>query len=560
MTLAFSYLRYSSTEQKKGDSVRRQKALREAWLQRNPGVTLDTSLVLEDRGVSAFRGKNAETGQLKAFRDEVESGRVPPGSYLLVENLDRLSRDEIEKALAVFLEIIGAGVVIVTFKPEYEFRRGANPVQIILALTEFMRGNSESVAKSARAKERWNDRRAKVKSEPMTAKLPGWIVAAGRKKDERGRVVEAGKLVLDHGKAATVKRMFELCLQGWGCAAIATKLNQEGIPPFSKNAKVWRGCTVYAALTDRACVGEFTPMTKGSDGKRIPVADTVKDYFPPVIDEGTFALAQEAIASRSGEKAGTQDGGWTCTNIFRGLVQTEEGRAYHYAKSINRLGQEHFYLVLRNTDGKPSPNIPYSPFEEMMLLWLERDVKIDLSKGEVDLESLKARKADLERRMEEAADIITGQGLEGKAKELVGKRLKDMSEEHKVLIKKIETAKIPPQDHTANTRTAIRLLREEDTEASRRLVKQQLQAVLKRVVVENITGTGRVRSYRCRVELADGGIHTITYKANPREILDVLIEMEETEAVRQLMLTDGKLTEKDAKEKLRHLVDLDNKG
>ncbi|HZY87388.1 MAG TPA: hypothetical protein VFE78_21305, partial [Gemmataceae bacterium] len=56
--LAYSYLRFSSPAQAEGDSVRRQTAMRDAWLKRNPAVRLDTSLTMVDAGVSGYRGAN----------------------------------------------------------------------------------------------------------------------------------------------------------------------------------------------------------------------------------------------------------------------------------------------------------------------------------------------------------------------------------------------------------------------------------------------------------------------------------------------------------------------
>src|SRR6516165_10425780 len=97
-TLAYSYLRFSSPEQAKGDSIRRQTEARDAWLVRHPSVTLDTSLTLHDKGVSGFSGKhrlNADRFALAAFLKLVDAGRIPEGSYLLLENLDRLSREHI---------------------------------------------------------------------------------------------------------------------------------------------------------------------------------------------------------------------------------------------------------------------------------------------------------------------------------------------------------------------------------------------------------------------------------------------------------------------------------
>src|SRR5262245_16825792 len=113
MTLAFSYLRFSSPRQADGDSIRRQNQNRGNWLSDHPDVKLDTSLVLEDRGRSAFRRTNWDTYALAQFVAYIKAGRIEPGSYLLVENLDRLSREDAGRATELFLSIVNDGVVIV---------------------------------------------------------------------------------------------------------------------------------------------------------------------------------------------------------------------------------------------------------------------------------------------------------------------------------------------------------------------------------------------------------------------------------------------------------------
>ena len=95
MPLAYSYIRFSTKEQAKGHSLKRQTELREAYLSKRPDLTLDTSLTLEDLGVSAFKGANSDEGQLGAFIRAIESGIIPRGSYLLIESLDRLSRAKV---------------------------------------------------------------------------------------------------------------------------------------------------------------------------------------------------------------------------------------------------------------------------------------------------------------------------------------------------------------------------------------------------------------------------------------------------------------------------------
>src|SRR5262245_27229953 len=94
---AFSYIRFSKPEQLKGDSLRRQLE----WgvgICTTKGWALDEILYLRDLGKSAFRGANAATGKLGAFLEAIKSGDVKRGDVLLLESLDRLSREDIDPA------------------------------------------------------------------------------------------------------------------------------------------------------------------------------------------------------------------------------------------------------------------------------------------------------------------------------------------------------------------------------------------------------------------------------------------------------------------------------
>ena len=54
----------------------------------------DESTTLHDLGKSAYLGghrKNPDRHSLAAFLKLVEVGKIPRGSYLIIENLDRLS-------------------------------------------------------------------------------------------------------------------------------------------------------------------------------------------------------------------------------------------------------------------------------------------------------------------------------------------------------------------------------------------------------------------------------------------------------------------------------------
>src|ERR1700733_260201 len=144
---AYSYKRFSTPKQAEGDSLRRQTAMAQAWADRT-GVPLDTELQLTDEGVSAYGGANRDVGALGAFVEAVKDGRVPQGSWLLVENLDRLSREPAGEASWHQQNIIRSGVTVVDLSDgmgrEYNRETLNGPdglTNLLVMLLSFARGN-----------------------------------------------------------------------------------------------------------------------------------------------------------------------------------------------------------------------------------------------------------------------------------------------------------------------------------------------------------------------------------------------------------------------------------
>lgn len=120
--LAYSYLRFSTPEQSQGDSFRRQKTKALEYAE-----THDLKLAplsFNDLGVSAYRGNNRDAA-LGAFVAAVEGGKIKPGCFLLVESLDRLSRDYAIDALGQLKEIVSLGVTVVTLVDGREYTEKA---------------------------------------------------------------------------------------------------------------------------------------------------------------------------------------------------------------------------------------------------------------------------------------------------------------------------------------------------------------------------------------------------------------------------------------------------
>ncbi|TRO23308.1 hypothetical protein EQ826_19230, partial [Ectopseudomonas mendocina] len=99
MPTIWPYIRFSSEEQRKGDSLRRQQDLIDSFAARPEivaeGAVIDTSLDLNDLGVSGYTGKNILQGRFKAFLDAVDNGVVKRGDYLAVEALNRGRRQKL---------------------------------------------------------------------------------------------------------------------------------------------------------------------------------------------------------------------------------------------------------------------------------------------------------------------------------------------------------------------------------------------------------------------------------------------------------------------------------
>lgn len=152
--MVYSYLRFSDPRQATGHSVDRQAEYAKSWAAAR-GLTLDESLSLRDEGLSAFHQRHIKQGALGVFLKAVDEGRIPVGSVLVVEGLDRLSRAEPIQAQAQLAQIINAGITVVTASDGREYNRErlkAQPMDLVYSLLVMIRAHEESDTKSKRVK------------------------------------------------------------------------------------------------------------------------------------------------------------------------------------------------------------------------------------------------------------------------------------------------------------------------------------------------------------------------------------------------------------------------
>src|SRR6266540_2728632 len=303
---AYSYIRMSTDIQLKGDSRRRQMELSQRYADQH-GLELVEDRQLEDIGVSAFKGANVTGGQLGLFLKAVEEKKIERGSYLLVESLDRISRQDVRKSLTLFLQIIGAGINIATlgdgrlYTPD-----GTDEIDLMMSLMILSRAHDESRTKSQRVRAAWANKRTNAAIRKLTKICPMWLKLSPDKKSFE---------VLED-RAEVVRSMFEDMAAGIGNYSITRRLNERGVPTFGKS-RGWHNSYVAKILANRAVLGEFQ-LHRLVDGKRVSDGEPIRDYFPAIVDQQLFYRAESGRSQRRVRGAGRK--GRFVSNIFSGIA------------------------------------------------------------------------------------------------------------------------------------------------------------------------------------------------------------------------------------------------
>ena len=401
--LAYSYIRMSTGIQLKGHSKQRQLETSAAYAKTHGLELVDVSQ-LEDIGVSAFKGANVKDGALGQFLAAAENGKVPAGSYLLVKSLDRISRQDILPSLALFLRIIGSGIVLVTLQDEKVYDRHTKANDLIISLTIMSRAHEESRLKSQRVGAAWSNKRSNADKRKLTKWCPAWL----RLSNDRSQYEKIPERV------AVVSSIFEDTLAGIGGLAITKRLNAKKMPVWGKS-KGWHPSYIAKILTNRAVIGEYQPCKLTTDGKRKPDGDPVQDYFPSIIPEELFFRAQQARKDRRITGRGRK--GKYVTNLFSGIATC----AYcHHPMMFNNKGpppKGGTFLVCEAAKrglGCVTTGWKYDHFEASFLTFVERLDLLALIRNDVSkmktldqaIQALQGERLSLRHDMETAYQLL----------------------------------------------------------------------------------------------------------------------------------------------------------
>src|SRR5262245_49327716 len=159
-----AYVRISDPDQRKGGGLDRQTYADLASFCRQLGFD-PSGQVWEDDGVSAWHGANATPEhQLGQYLALVRRGGRRRGDCLLLENWDRLSRQDIWAAVGLVNDLRQLGIHVGRLDRMKLLRcDSTDPGDFFEAAVELMRGHGESKRKSDLNLAKWRGKRQAVR-------------------------------------------------------------------------------------------------------------------------------------------------------------------------------------------------------------------------------------------------------------------------------------------------------------------------------------------------------------------------------------------------------------
>jgi DNA invertase Pin-like site-specific DNA recombinase len=443
MPHAISYVRFSSPKQALGDSLRRQLERTKEYCAKH-GLTLDETL--RDEGLSGYKGEHVTQGALGRFLATVEASRVPRDTYLILEHLDRFSRQNTRIALTLLLNLINKGVKVVTLFNEQVYSDTSDTIEhdLIGAILYMSEAHKASVRKADLIQRTWEGKREKLANgQRVPSKVrPAWldVVDGEYKENPQG--------------CAIVRRIFHLVANGMSTYGVVQLFNRTGVPALTGNRKDkatgqpmtngWNSARIGEIIHSDAPLGWFQPYRSGEGTKRrVKAGEPIKGYYPVIVTQELADRARHQLSSRAFHGEGSGAKGELVTNLFSGLAKCALcGKNMHlYRQGRNdgvgyrrRVGYLRCNKNFRKMGCTNTGTIPYAAFERFVVDLIGGFSIPEGEAGERDtamqkvLERLAAAKADATKAQESVKTLldafVTG------ASPLVMARIGELEAEH----------------------------------------------------------------------------------------------------------------------------------
>lgn len=362
MPNAYVYSRFSTPQQEQGNSLERQHELCLAMCRQHGWTVVET---FDDKGKSAWKGDHLRSGKLGKFAIRVRSGEIEPGSILVVEQLDRLSRLEPRATQRWMEDLCDLGLRIATVDGPKVYDRDSlrGPEALMNVLTILIKAqvaHEHSQRKSGLNYDNWQRRFERAKAgEIISRRTPAWLSVS----DER-------KWIVDETKKETVNTIYRWSAEGQGKRMIAANLNERKIPSFGGRGVKWTDKYVSILLHNPAVEGDYLPGASNGTNK----GERYVGYFPRIVPPALVAQARAASESRKGTGGRYRR---LATNLFPQAINCGQcgGPMTLRPRQANRLSPTSILrkglLQCRNASQKRGCTqrqmFAYAPFEEAAL-------------------------------------------------------------------------------------------------------------------------------------------------------------------------------------------------
>lgn len=317
MVTAIGYIRFSTKAQDKGSSQDRQEDLITQYCAANGWQITEW---IRDLGRSAWKGDHLNGGNLGLFKERIALGKVTSDTVLVIENLDRLSRQDVKRARRWIEEVTEAGIGVAVASLNKVFTEaslsGENIVDLLQYLLEAQRSHKESERKSELIRAHWSRaQKAARDGKLVTSMCPGWLRVVGSKSNTG----DTRRFEVVPQRADLVRQIYQWSADGLGAYSIARRLNELSVPSWRHSSSCWDHTTILNTLRSRAVEGEYHPTQQGK-----ATGEVIADYFPRVVDAELVAKARAAMRSRTGNGGRAAD---TAANLFAGVAKCKCGSA-----------------------------------------------------------------------------------------------------------------------------------------------------------------------------------------------------------------------------------------
>ncbi|MCL2189132.1 MAG: recombinase family protein [Defluviitaleaceae bacterium] len=339
----WGYARISNDGERSEDSIENQTAIIQSYVADNPEATLELKGVISDLG---FSGTNFDRPGYAELLAGITNGTV---QCLVVKDLSRLGRTYIEVGELLFDTFPSYNVRFISVNDNYDsFADDAARKKLLILFKNLVNHMySKDIGKKIKSIFALKQQKGEVFSS-----LPSYGYRLVRENGVK-------RVVVEPEGAEVVKRIFAMREQGISCHGIATRLNQDKIPPpkvhfynlgiFTGQNKhenaIWQGGAVSKLLRNDCYIGLQTQgkndsVGKGNAKKPKEVWYIHENAHPAIISKEQFHAVQ-ALLDQTGEKYKVQ-GKKMDENIFVGVLFCARcGKAL--ARTYNSRGKVPIY-------------------------------------------------------------------------------------------------------------------------------------------------------------------------------------------------------------------------